>query len=63
MCIIIFQGKEMKASVESGFDLSVNLDGDLNDLSLFINNYGEEKYFSGGPTCIFKGKKIPAMVR
>ena len=63
MCIIIIQGKEMKAHVESGIDISVNPDGDPNGPSFFIDNYGEGKYFPGGPTCIFKGKKIPAMVR
>ena len=70
MCIIIFAGKQRNILMETGVDTSLfrnpgdlDLESELDDLHFFNENYGDGKLFPGGPTCLFKGKEIPCMVR
>jgi hypothetical protein len=71
MCILIFAGKQRNILMEAGVDTSLfhsddaslDLEGVHDDIQLFNDNYGEGKLFPGGPTCMYKGKEIPCMVR
>ena len=64
MCILIIAQKVKDLSIETGIDITVNPDGDPKDGDhYFFNNSGPGKYFPGPPTCTFRGKEIPALVR
>ena len=63
MCVIIIQGKIPKLDVEKGVDITVQPEGDSNEVGFFFNNCGKGKYFPGAPVCNFRGKEIPAMIR
>ena len=64
MCILIIQGKRKDLSVETGIDIRVTPDGDPNNGdTYFFSNSGPGKYFPGPPTCQFRGKEIPSLVR
>ena len=64
MCILIIQGKTKDLSVETGIDIKVTPEGDSKDGdTYFFKNSGPGKYFPGPPTCRFRGKDIPALVR
>lgn len=63
MCIIIIEGKERKIEVEMGLDYSVPWDGSPDDADFILKNTGPGKRFPGGPTCHFRGKDIPCLVR
>ena len=57
MCVLIIQGKTKDLSVETGIDIKVVPEGDSKD--------GDTYFFKnlGPPTCQFRGKDIPALVR
>ena len=64
MCILILQGKRKDLSVETGIDIRVKPEGDPNNGdTYFFMNSGPGKYFPGPPTCQFRGREIPALVR
>ena len=64
MCILIIAAKTKDLSVETGIDITITPDGDAEDSdNFFFNNSGPGKYFPGPPTCKFRGKEIPALVR
>jgi len=64
MCILIIQGKRKDLAVETGIDIRVTPDGDANDGdTYFFTNSGLGKYFPGPPTCRFRNKDIPSLVR
>jgi hypothetical protein len=66
MCVVIIDAKTRDLYTEVGVDPntphSIHLNDD-NGLELLIDNIGPGKMFPGGPTCIFKEKEIPCMVR
>ena len=49
--------------METGIDPTVIATGDATDEDFFDKNFGPGKLYPGGPTCTFKGKDIPCMVR
>lgn len=63
MCVLIIMGKKKNLSVETGINITVVPDGDDNHDAFFFNNTGKGKYFPGPPSCIFRGKEVPALVR
>jgi len=64
MCVLIIQGKTKDLSVETGIDIKVVPEGDPKDGdTYFFKNSGPGKYFPGPPTCRFRGRDIPALVR
>ena len=60
-CVVIFQGKqsEVQATWRAGVDLTVtsSLTADGNNIDMDIN-FGEGKYYPGGPTCKYNGKVV-----
>ena len=63
MCCVIFSGVMQNPQVETGADFTKSIIGDVEDPMFFENNFGEGKPFPGGPTCVFRGKKVPCFVR
>jgi len=64
MCVVIIQGKNRIPQVETGIDTSVeDYIGSYDDIDFMKNNKGPGKRFPGGPTCTFRGKDIPCLVR
>jgi hypothetical protein len=63
MCIVIIQGKERKIEIELGIDYSAHWEGSPDDADFVAKNIGPGKRFPGGPTCHFRGKDIPCLVR
>ena len=63
ICLVIVKGKEPKTDVETGIDIFVDEVGSIEDEDYFEKNFGEGKRFPGGPTCTYKGQKVPCMVR
>ena len=64
MCILIIAQKVKDLSIETGIDITVDPIGDPKDGDhYFFNNSGPGKYFPGPPTCTFRGKEVPALVR
>ena len=62
ICVIIFQGKssEVPASWASGIDILLEpTRGADGKISIDDCNFGQNKYFPGGPICNFRGKQIP----
>ena len=59
MCVVIFSGKKPNTICETGLDLNAPTVGDPSDPDFFENNSGPGKRFPGGPTCEYKGKKVP----
>ena len=62
-CAIVFQGKgDVPSTWRTGDDHSVTPiltdDGEL-DLEL---NFGESKYYPGGPTCKYNGKAVDCLI-
>ncbi len=53
MCIVIIYGNKPNRAVEVDIDISVQPDGDPNDVDFFLKNAGPYKYFPGGPVCHF----------
>ena len=64
MCILIIAQKVKDLSIETGINITVDPIGDPKDGDhYFFNNSGPGKYFPGPPTCTFRGKEVPALVR
>ena len=64
MYILIIAGKTRDLSIETGIDITITPDGQTGDSdNFFFTNSGPGKYFPGPPTCRFRGKDIPALVR
>ena len=62
-CCIIFQGKgDVPATQRTGVDLTVTpiLTEDGKELDLELN-FGEGKYYPGGPTCKYNGKVVDCL--
>ena len=62
-CAIIFQGKgTVPATWKTGIDLSVTpiLTANGNNIDMDIN-FGEGKYYPGGPTCKYNGKVVDCL--
>ena len=58
MAIIIFAAEELTFEQRMGHDIRVPFDEDVPIRA----NSGPGKTFPGGPTCIFRGKVIPALI-
>jgi len=58
MAIVIFATKELSFIQRMGHDIMVDYD---NTVSV-TENSGVGKSFPGGPTCLFRGKEIPALI-
>ena len=59
MCCIIFSGNKLIAKKHLGVDIQA----DLVPGEFFMRrNHGPGKRYPGGPTCIFRGKEVPAFV-
>ena len=68
MCVVIIQGKKRDIATESGIDWNALSQLDIDDIpegqeaTFFINNFGKNKVFPGGPSCFYKGKEVPAFI-
>ncbi len=62
MCELIIEGKLPNGAIESGVDIRIQPNGKSTDADYIIKNSGPGKYFPGGPECLYRGKKIPALV-
>lgn len=63
-CVIIFTGekKDIPLSWTTGIDIQVEPIVDENNNVLLVEgNFGEGKYMPSGPTCVFRGKRIPML--
>ena len=56
---IIFTGIKPVALCETGLDLAGKTIGNVSDDNYFLKNSDKGKRFLGGPTCTFRGVKIP----
>ena len=64
MCVVIIDSKTRNLYIETGIDLTAVKIGNEEDKDFFFkNSKGIDKRFPGGPTCMYKGKEIPCMVR
>jgi len=63
MCVVIMTGVQQKTEHEIGIDILADMVGTIDDPDYYDNNIGPGKRFPGGPTCEFRGKKVPCMVR
>eukprot|EP00978_Attheya_sp_CCMP212_P006142 scaffold13838_cov51-Attheya_sp.AAC.1 len=63
MCLVIMTGVQQTTRHELGIDIFAEVVGTENDPDYHKNNIGPGKRFQGGPTCEFRGKTIPCMVR
>ena len=61
MCIIIFAGIYPIPLYETGLDLDAEIVGDVDDKNFFQKNYGKGQRFPGGPSCLYKGVRVPCM--
>jgi hypothetical protein len=62
ICVSIFQGKESEvpAAWASGIDIRLEPVRDqFGNIEVGESNFGQGKYFPGGPTCRFRGVDIP----
>ena len=58
MAIVIFAAKELSFIQRMGHDIMIDFD----KTSTITEISGVGKAFPGGPTCIFRGKEIPALI-
>ena len=63
MAVIIIKGTQPRFDVELGIDIRKTPIGDETDPDFIDKNTGSGKYFPGGPTCHFRGKDVPSMIR
>ena len=63
MCVLIFEGKKPNGSIEAGINITVKPIGSPSDANFIEINSGPSKYFPGVPTCEFRGKQVPAVIR
>ena len=64
LCVILITGKEDNFLVRTGIvdDDEVEVIGTPDDPDFVLKNTGKGKKFPGGPSCMYKGKEIPAFV-
>ena len=63
LCLVIISGVREHFNVETGIDPTKPVTGDVNDHDFIERNFGKGKLFPGGPSCKYRGKDIPCMVR
>ena len=63
MCVIIYAGKERNPLMETGMDMFAPVIGEAGDPNFFEDNCGKGKLYPGCPTCMFKEKFVPTLVR
>ncbi len=63
-CAVIFQGKhtEVPATWRTGVDFCITpiLSEDGNEINIGLN-FGDGKYYPGGPSCIYNGKIVDCL--
>jgi hypothetical protein len=59
MCVIIFEGEQVKLDWATGIDIQQISIGEKHDPEYFEANSGPGKLLPGGPKCEFRGKTIP----
>ena len=65
MCVLIIEGSlpnGPNGAIESGVDITKKTDDEATDEDIIIRDSGAEKYFPGGPECLCRGEKAPALV-
>jgi len=60
MCAVIFASQTLTVEERLGIDIFARAPTKAG--TALFGNYGEGKYFPGGPTCTFRGCKIPCYV-
>ena len=64
MCVIIVEGKLPNCAIKkAGIDITVTPEGIINDPEIIFNNSGNGSYCPRWPECIYRGKKVPALVQ
>ena len=63
MCVIIVEGKLPNGAIEAGIDINITPKESIDDPDFIFNNSGNGSYYPGGPECIYRGKKVPALVQ
>ena len=63
MCVIILEGKLPNGAIEAGIHITVTHEGSIDGPDFIFNNSGNGSYCPGGPECIYRGKKVPALVQ
>eukprot|EP00957_Ditylum_brightwellii_P098401 7497117-Ditylum_brightwellii.AAC.1 len=56
-------GTKEHLNVETGIDATKPITGNVTDKDFIENNFRKGKLFPGGPSCQFRGKTIPCLVR
>ena len=62
MCCVIIKGVNRNTAVETGLDFTKQL-FEGSDIDFIRFNYGEGKFFPGGPKCEYRGKQVPCFIR
>ena len=60
MCAIIFASQSLTVEERLGIDIFAPMPTESS--TSMVGNYGEGKWFPGGPTCNFRGHRIPCYV-
>ena len=63
MCVIIVEGKLSNGAIEAGIYITVTPEESIDDPDFIFNNSGNCSYYPRGPECIYRGKKVPALVQ
>ena len=64
LCVVIIEGETRNLLVETGVVLDAQEESDdVVDMDLLSTIQMNNEKFPGGPTCEYKGKKLPCMVR
>jgi len=59
MCAIIFASQSLTIEERLGIDIFAPMPSESESI---FDNYGDGKYFPGGPTCSFRGQKVPCFI-
>ena len=59
MCAIIIATETVSIEVKVGIDIFTECDG----INLLEANYGQGRYFPGGPRCTFNGNDVPCYIK
>ena len=63
MCVIMIKGTDMNNYDFSRIDLLAETMGKTDETDFVKNNTGKGKIYPGGPTCTYKNKSVPCLVR
>ena len=63
ICVLIIEGKLPNGSIESRVDIIINPDVQVTDEDFITRNSGAGKCFPSGLERLYRGKKVPALVR